>query len=568
MDMSAKNKLRNKAAEEAAPFAGWKACAALCLAGGLLYLRTLGFGLSYLDDNRLLEKLPLLSDAGNFFKLLRLDAFADEGVGSFYRPVLNLLFMFDTLAGGGSLWMYRLTNLLLHLGSCCLLLRLLGRLGFSRGAALFWSLFFCLHPALVQAVAWIHGRNDPLLAVFALGSLLGLLAWLEGRRPRDLAAHFLLFGLALFTKESAVMLVPLFALLLLVPGVKGRRKALAPPAAGWLALLIFWAWARAAVLPSFTGDAPFDFEAALTRNLPALLSYLGKAVFPAGLGILQVMSDLRPAYGLAAAALLAAAWRYTLPEKRPLALFGLAWFFLLLLPTLVQSAASVASFSEHRLYLPLAGLIVTLAALTARKDTPGPGLLLAGGALLLFWSGLAYSYSGHYKDRLSFWRKAAASSPGSAFNHNNLGAMHYLEGDLYGAERLFLRAAALNDGEPRVHGNLGLVYMDTGRLEKALPEYLREAELFPLNALNYLNLGLLRYRLGDAAGAEADWERALRLEPGLEKALVNLAVLNLRKGDRLQARLYAGQLRLRGYAVPADLAAALETRDGIGRIKP
>ncbi len=78
------------------------------------------------------------------------------------------------------------------------------RTEFAGGAAL----LFAVHPAAVQTVAWVPGRSDGLMAVFALASLL---AWLHFDRSGSrlaLGAHLALMAAALLSKETAIALVP------------------------------------------------------------------------------------------------------------------------------------------------------------------------------------------------------------------------------------------------------------------------------------------------------------------------------------------------------------------------
>ena len=73
-----------------------------------------------------------------------------------------------------------------------------------------FALIFAVHPALNQAVAWIPGRNDSLLALFVLASALAFVRYVENRNWQWLGAYLALSLAALLTKESAVLLPLIF----------------------------------------------------------------------------------------------------------------------------------------------------------------------------------------------------------------------------------------------------------------------------------------------------------------------------------------------------------------------
>jgi tetratricopeptide (TPR) repeat protein len=434
------------------------------------------------------------------------------------------------------------------------------KLNCGRALSFFWSLFFTVHPALTQAVAWIPGRNDILLGVFVLLSFMSFLSYLEGRKKAQLALHLLFLLLALLTKESAAALCALCAFFLFF--MRGRQYGsggAAPLWAGWAVIVSGWLLARTAVLQKVLGDAPFDIAGSLTANFPALPAYLGKIFFPVDLAILPVLKDLPLVYGLAAAVITAGLVLASGTRRMNHIVFGFVWFLLFLLPSFIQSAAAVAYFSEHRLYLPLIGFIFLLAELDLQGifRLPGRRAAVLGGSVLCLFFATAFVHGGNFRDKISFWKKAVKSSPGSAFNCNNLGAMYYLDNDLPKAEYLFKKAVALNPGERRAHGNLGLIYMNTGRPGEAEEAYLAELGLDPRSDNVYLNLGLLYYNSGLADKAELTWEKALLINPDFEKVYTNLAVLNFRRKNFAKTRYYIQQMTDRGFITPPELLRSL-----------
>jgi len=421
-------------------------------------------------------------------------------------------------------------------------------------------------PVLTQAVAWIPGRNDTLLAFFALLSFISFLSFLEGRKWTQLAAHLLFLLLALLTKENAVFLCALC--LFFVVFIKRWRPAAGgrfPLCAGWTLVVLAWFLARSAVLKAVLGNADFEIVKSLTENFPALFSYLGKIFFPFNLAIMPILEDLPMSYGMIAAVVTGFMIYASRSKRANFTVFGIFWFLSFLFPSFIRSASAVPDFSEHRIYLPLVGFVFLLAEL----DIPGIFKLsrrwssAAGTGVLLLFSLIAFFHCGNFRDKISFWKKAVESSPNYAFSYNNLGAMYYLEGDLANAESMWKKAASINPGERLVHGNLGLIYMNSGKFKDAEQEYLEEIKLNPLYDNVYLNLGLLYYGGGFVDKAETAWETALRINPDFAKVYLNLALLNYRKKDAGKTKFYIEQMLRRGFYVPPELlkaTAAVEKR--------
>jgi len=117
-----------------------------------------------------------------------------------YAPVQLLLHSVAWQLFGADVTGHHVLNLLFHAGGSLLLIPLLLRCGLPRGAALFGSLFFLLHPANVEAVAWISQLKTSSALFLALAAIL-----LHPRRP---AAALLLFALALLAKPVAAMALP------------------------------------------------------------------------------------------------------------------------------------------------------------------------------------------------------------------------------------------------------------------------------------------------------------------------------------------------------------------------
>lgn len=143
-----------------------------------------------------------------------------------YAPVHLFAHMLERLVFGNDMLGYHVVNALVHAWVSTLLVLLFRRSGIPPTAALLGAAWFSLHPASVEAVAWISQLKTNAAMAFTLGAVLAR------RRSESLAA--VLFALGLLTKTSAVSALPLACALSFVAGFTRRD-------ARWLAVwsLIF-----------------------------------------------------------------------------------------------------------------------------------------------------------------------------------------------------------------------------------------------------------------------------------------------------------------------------------------
>jgi len=103
-------------------------------------------------------------------------------------------------------WAYHAVSLLLHIANT-LLVFFVCRLWNPMKRTAFWAAaFFAVYEGHQEAVVWYSAISELLVFLFGVGSLL---AW----QKRRTVISLLLFALALLSKESAIILLPLFFLI-------------------------------------------------------------------------------------------------------------------------------------------------------------------------------------------------------------------------------------------------------------------------------------------------------------------------------------------------------------------
>lgn len=177
------------------------------------------FQAGFVLDNRGLLVDPRIREAtpDNLALIFQHTYWWPNGEAGLYRPftTLSYLFNYSILGDAGEAAGYHFINLILHFANVLLAYVLALRLTRRFWPAAFIAAVWAVHPVLTEAVTNIVGRADLLAAVAVL---CGLLIYLETadaqgwRRALWLAALTIVTALGVFSKESAVAILPLIAL--------------------------------------------------------------------------------------------------------------------------------------------------------------------------------------------------------------------------------------------------------------------------------------------------------------------------------------------------------------------
>ncbi|HEU0085986.1 MAG TPA: tetratricopeptide repeat protein [Candidatus Paceibacterota bacterium] len=527
--------------------------------GLFLYFQSLFFDFTYLDDNVLiLRNAYLLDSFANFFELFKSDVFnSAQGMASYYRPILNVSFMFDYQLGGISPFIYHFSNVILHILSVSLVYIFLQKLNVRKDLSFIFSLFFLIHPALSQAVSWIPGRNDTLLAVFLLSTFIVYLKYLDSKKWSHLLYALIFFTLSIFTKESALVILPLIFIYVFFVRRDDFKKIsnyyfFLPTGV----LSVIWFGMRASALKNSPPIILGDLFASVINNFPALIQLFGKVFLPFNLSVLPIMRDTTFIYGIISIVLFSLFMYFGKVTDWRKVIFGAIWFVVLLIPTFVRPNPNLpADFIEHRLYLPMVGLLIVLAQITwIRKfDFKNRYAVAILAVILITFGTINFTHSKYFADKLAFWNNAAENSPSYPLARRNLGAMEYLEGNFEKAEDEFKTALVLNPNEPMANNNLGLIYFRQGKFEDALDQYMKELEINPLYDDAHFNLALLYYQTERFAEAEEYWQKTLMINPNHVEALSSLLTHHYERAEYQKAIVYAEELFRRGYQIPQEM---------------
>jgi len=259
--------------------------------------------------------------------------------GKLYRPVYYLALLADYKAFGLDPLGYHLVNLFLHLLNVVLIWLIATRLTRSAAAAAVAALVYGIHPAYVDAPAWISAITEVLLATFSLGAIYLFMRSLEARGA---AAGLLYLGsfvsaiLALGSREpgAAVFLIlPAYYFLAFRPADWRQWRAwlrFAP----FFAVLAVWALVRLGVTRDVaSGEGTPGVGKLGWHMFINMFKFNGWAVVPV---FSQVGTWVPVATGVAAIAVLRFS-EQLLRKGSGVARFVVAWWYLAILPYSTQA---------------------------------------------------------------------------------------------------------------------------------------------------------------------------------------------------------------------------------------
>ena len=176
----------------------------------LVYMQSVKFDYTNFDDNGIiLQKFDIVGNIHNIDTAFKVDAFFNP-TGDFYRPIQNISFMLDAQVSGQKLWMFHITNLVIHILTCISLYFFLPFLNIKKYTAFLLALLFSIHPLFASGVGWIPSRGDILIGVLGIQLFITFALYFRTKNITYLILHILLFLITIFTNETTVFFPILF----------------------------------------------------------------------------------------------------------------------------------------------------------------------------------------------------------------------------------------------------------------------------------------------------------------------------------------------------------------------
>jgi hypothetical protein len=531
-----------------------------------MYARTVSYEYIGLDDTTLIEtNYKFIKNFSNvptaFTKDVMYSGAVIDNEKDYYRPMLTLSFMIDAhIAGNAKPRWYHFANILYHLTACLLLFVLLSKLKVNPISTFLLTLLFSVHPIVDQAVAWIPGRNDTLLAIFVLSSFIFLLKYIETKEIKTLVWHLVFFGCALFTKENGIMLPILCMGYLAFIAKDSFKSTWLKLGVGYLLFIIPWFFLRKAAIEGSTTDNSLHATLSnFTNNVPFMLQYVGKAILPFNLSVMCMMEDVNYLQVIIALLFIAVAIFFSKNKRWSFVLFGLAWFVFFLAPSF---SARLVEGLEHRLYVPIIGFIIFAAETDWMKNLSASDkktwVALTIYIVALIW--ITNSRLEIFKNRFNFNISAMQTSQYSVVPCVNLAGDYDIAGKPDRAIEMY-KIALKRDSiygiiHPNnrvsyytiLHDNLGVIYASKQMYKEAEQEFALAVKSDDVYAIYHM--ANIYFKTGRMEQAAKFWKKVITKQPNqpeFKDVYLRLAQYARDKKDTASFNYYVGEFKKRGY---------------------
>ncbi len=533
----------------------------------LIYGKALNFGFVGFDDDFHVYANPVL----RFPPVEALKAIwlgqSGEAVprDRLYAPLTMTVFWAQYLTQGLNAFYYHFLNLLLHCANAFFVFLLL-RGWIEDKLALCGALIFAIHPLQVEPVVWVSGRKDLLMGFFILAGLLLYRRYLLNLKAHRFILAALCFVAAVFSKPSAVMLIPFLIL------IDWFEKRTFSHYRLWMEKCLLLIPALVVMVVNLDGygeqhaAANFDLKR-LGFIVQSILFYAGHIVLPLRLSAFYPYPSMyiwpqSDWIVLAAGALTLTACVFLMRTEKRILKFGLLFAGAALIPVLFRNWAYVdGGFASDRYaYLMLPGFILILMTRLSRSMRffiPIVLIFLFGclaSARVAVWENtekLARNIVHHYpnaanaheflarnaekegrkKEALVHYEAAYRADPGPWRSAK----WHAAAGDFEKAAYEFNLASSKPGRNALFYEDWGLFYLNFGQYPQAREIFEKGIEISPRNASLYNDLAGAVFYMGDAQQAVQLWEKSLQIDPSFASAYNNLGWFYQLHGDQEKA---------------------------------
>ena len=328
-----------------------------------LYAKSVNYDLLDLDDKWLIsDHLDFLTDYKNLPKLFVRDVYY-QNLYLCYRPVLNLSFMTETLLFGFNSKVYHITNIILFILSIWMMYVFLLKLNFNKNILKFIFLLIAVHPILSSVSVWVAGRNDSLLAIFAMLSLINFISYLQKNNWFNFLMTIFFFAVSVLTKEMGLILLPMYLVLIYCFDFKVSKKQFILFTVAFIAVVIPYFYVRSITVPGVQISEYINNWKNYVINMgTGLTIYIEKFFFPKNVQIVLYEIGLKdiPIFTSLITIIFTAYIFYKKIIDRKIVIFGVVWYVLFLIPSAFMPDHI---FLYHRFLIPSIGVIVILISL-------------------------------------------------------------------------------------------------------------------------------------------------------------------------------------------------------------
>jgi Tfp pilus assembly protein PilF len=497
-----------------------------------------------IDDAPLVEHSAGLSAEGSLTAALTQPSFGP----AVYRPLWRAGFAVQRELFGIDPRGYHLVSIVFHVFCSVVLYFVLLRLlrQESGRPAFLGALVFAVHPVHVEAVAWISAVCHVQATALCLLALLGYLEWQKNPRWYLLTGSVLCAACAVLFQETAVVL----PILIVVTDLCRQRR---PRVALWLpylAISFSYLVLRRAVLGAALPFQLDSIESAL-RIPEFAVAYVKSLLvpFPQFMFLKVVPAGFIGGWSYLLASAVVVVCILLMVSRsgnRVMAIQGVLWFLISMLPPLYAAFHDEAIFALRLLYLPSIAIAIVVASAATRGSVVWRHSFASTVVLLSVAGAVATSYAnGGWANDEVVYRRIIDFAPSDINAHDAL-ALHYRDlGRTDDAVALYHRIIRLTEGTRRAEAlaEIGAAYGEAGSLDSSREAYLEARAIDDRLATAWLGLGNLAFLEGRLPDAISNYSAALERDPENYEACVNLALVYRQTGDLRRALAFERRAR-------------------------
>jgi len=437
------------------------------------------------DDLRLIVNNPFIKS----FRFLKYYFTTNllEGIGEktlFYRPLQTLsyalIYKIFKLNPSG----YHLLNIILHC-ACAILIFLLLKEIYGERISFLVSLLWGIHPVNSEAITYISGTADPLFLFFGL---LGIYLYKKNFK----ILSFICFILSLLSKETSVLILPLFFLYIYT--TDNLKKEKIPDYIIITSIFLIYLFMRKTVLNFGKAKVDEIFLYRFFTSFKAFLVYISILIFPFILSMerhipyIKTYKDIDFISGFIYFLLfLYFLW---LKRKEKKVLFAGSLF---LINFIFHSNTIIplnGNLREHWMYIGSIGFFIYFVMLIEKIKKEKLKIALT---ILIFslYGTRTILRNYDWKDPFKFYEKSLK----------------------WGFE------------DPKFYYNLGVIYYQKKDYEKSLDLFLKSLDLFKDKKLPYLGIASCYANMGKYEEAVYYYKKVLEIEPDNPFALCSIATI-------------------------------------------
>ena len=497
-----------------------------------VYFQTLSYGITRLDDDKIIKNANSIIHKNNIFEAFKTDAFLSYYGSEFYRPIQSLSFIIDSNLGENNLVYFHLTNLVLHIINCCLVFYLIFLFSLDKRISLILTLIFSTHPLLNQAVIWLPSRGDLLVTLFIMISFISFIKYTNSKNFVFLIINLACFFLAVFSKEIAVLL-PIIFMIYVYLKEKDIKKTLQIynilVFIFYIIIIFIYLIIRSNVVKTSLNSNEFGIFP-FVHNLPVFPEFISKFLFPYNLSVLPEFNLITILTGIIIASVVIYILIKNKIKYETFRVLFFCWFILFTVTTLFYRHEHLDKgydYLEHRAYLPFIGILVITGSVLLNKKK---NQLIFSTLCVIFivFTSVTLARVSIFKNPEAFFTSAIDNGTRVALAYNNRGNLRKDKGDKQGANEDYNKAIEIKSDFAEAYNNRGII---RNGIRDAINDFSRAIEIKSDFAEAYNNRGNKLALLKDYSGSKKDYNKAIELIPIYISAINNRGLLETQLGN-------------------------------------